>query len=92
MNENDPTQNNGAGWADATDSDAFNEAIDGDGIRETIDKDILDDIKVTAIKDLPEAFAGKPKGTQHRPAMYAAKKRKRKIALQKAARKRQRGK
>ena len=85
MNENDPTQNHGDGYA------AQSGGGQSEAIKEVTADEVREDLK--SIEEMRStAEAPKVKGLRHTPSMYAAKKRKHKIALQKAARKRQRGK
>lgn len=59
------------------------------GAEEIDAEEIVEDLK--SLEEMEYEVPNK-KGLRHTPSMYAAKKRKQKIALQKAARKRQRGK
>ena len=79
-----PTQNHGDAWTGGV------EAKSGGGQSEVSQEEIQADLK--SIEEMREDIPTKEKGLRHQPSMYAAKKRKHKMALQKAARKRQRGK
>jgi len=71
------------------------EAKSGGGQSEAIEQITEEEIKsdLKSIEEMQvETVAPKKKGLRHQPSMYAARKRKHKIALQRSARKRQRRK
>jgi len=91
MNENDPTVSHGSGFSGAIDGEKIREENDEEIIQNVTSEEIQEDLK--SIEEMRvETVAPKRKGLRHQPSMYAAKKRKHKLALQRAARKRQRSK
>ena len=93
MNENDPTLNHGDGYTTEQPHEVL--AKSGGGRSEAIEdvtiEEIQDDLK--SIEEMRiQAVAPKRKGLRNTPSLHVAKKRKHKLALQKTARKRQRGK
>ena len=91
MNENDPTREHFDGFSTNEEVLAKSGGGQSEAIEDATTEDIQADLK--SIEEMrTQAETTKKKGLRHQPSMYAAKKRKHKLALQRAARKRQRRK